>query len=99
MSTSAVKRMVAAVTVVIFIIFLSLSPVAELYGEHDHSCSANDCLICLVANALSDLRTSFGAFVCAAAIFLFIYVCESIRLGEVRCYVSSPVALKTKITS
>ena len=99
MSNTAGKRITAAVTVIFLVFFLTLSPAAELYGEHDHSCSANDCLICLVANALSDIRSSFGALFCAAAIFLLIYVCDAVRFGEVRAYITSPVALKTKITS
>lgn len=96
---SALKRILAITVLALLLIFLTVSPAAELYGEHDHSCCPNDCLICLVANALSELRTSFGAFACTAAIFLFIYVCEAIRFGEAGKNSSSPVALKTKITS
>lgn len=99
MSNIGYKRAFAITAAIMLLAFLMLSPAAELYGEHDHSCSPNDCLICLVANSLSELRISFGAMLCTATILLFIYICEAMRFREVRSYASSPVALKTKITS
>ncbi len=93
------KRAFAVVAAIILLTFLLLSPAAELYGEHDHSCCANCCLICLVTNVLSELRTSFAAALCAAVILLFISTYEYARSGGIRHNSSSPVALKTKITS
>ena len=93
------KRGVALLAAVMLLAFLILSPVAELYCEHDHSCCTKDCLICLVSNALAELRISLRAMLCTIAILLFIYVCETMRFGEIFTALSSPVALKTKITS
>ncbi len=93
------KRVIAILAAVILLAFLTLSPLSELYGEHDHSCCTNDCLICLVSSALSELRISLRAMLCTIAILLFIYVCEAMRFGELYTALSSPVALKTKITS
>ncbi len=99
MSISLHKRAFAVGAAVILLVFLILSPAAELYGTHDHGCSANKCLICLVANVLSDLRISLGAILCTAAIFLLINAYEAMHPEEMLVKASSPVALKTKITS
>ncbi len=93
------KRVIAILAAVMLLAFLTLSPLSELYGEHDHSCCTNDCLICLVTNALAELRISLRSMLCAIAILLFIYACEAMRFGELYSALSSPVALKTKITS
>jgi hypothetical protein len=93
------KRGVALLAAVMLLAFLMLSPLAELYCEHDHSCCTKDCLICLVSNALAELRISLRAMLCTIAILLFIYVCEAMRSGGFYIAFSSPVALKTKITS
>ncbi len=99
MSNTVYKRAFALVAAIMLLAFLMLSPAAELYGKHDHSCSPGDCLVCLVTNALSELRISFGAMLCTAAVLLFIHICEAMRFGEIRSDTSSPVALKTKIIS
>ena len=99
MSNSVCKRAVAFFAALMLLVFLMLSPVAELYGEHDHSCCTSDCLICLVSNALAELRISLRAVLCTIAILIFIYVCEAMRFGGFYTAFSSPVALKTKITS
>ena len=99
MSNSVCKKLMSILAAVMLLAFLILSPVAELYGEHDHSCCTKDCLICLVSNALAELRISLRAVLCTIAILLFIYVCEAMRFGGFYTAFSSPVALKTKITS
>lgn len=93
------KRGVALLAAVMLLAFLMLSPLAELYCTHDHSCCTNDCLICLVSSALAELRMSLRAMLCTIAILLFMYVCEAMRSGGFYIAFSSPVALKTKITS
>ena len=99
MSNLMLKRTFAILAAVMLLAFLMLSPLSELYGEHDHSCCTNDCLVCLVTNALSGLRISLRSMLCAIAIILFIHTCEAMRFGEIYTASSSPVALKTKITS
>lgn len=99
MSNSVLKRTVAVTAALMLLAFLMLSPIAKLYGEHDHSCCTNDCLLCLVSNALSGLRISLRSMLCTVAILLFICTCEATRFGEIITSLSSPVALKTKITS
>lgn len=99
MSKLSCKRGFAIFAAIILLAFLMLSPLAKLYGEHDHSCCTNDCLICLVTNALAGLRISLRAMLCTAAILLFIYACEVMRFGGLITALSSPVTLKTKITS
>lgn len=99
MSDQVCKRAAAMLAAVILLAFLMLSPIAELYGEHDHSCCTNHCLICFVSNTLAELRISLRGVLCAIAIILFINVCEAMRTCELFAAFSTPVALKTKITS
>lgn len=99
MSNSACKRALAIFAAIMTLAFLMLSPAAEFYGEHDHSCCANDCIVCLVTNAFSELRTYLGAILCTANILLFIFICEVTHFREIFTSLTSPVALKTKITS
>lgn len=99
MSDQVCKRTAAMLAAVILLAFLMLSPLSELYGEHDHSCCTNHCLICFVSNALAELRISLRGVLCTIAIILFIYVCEAMRICELFSAFSTPVALKTKITS
>ena len=99
MSDQVCKRAIAMLAAVILLAFLMLSPIAELYCEHDHSCCTNHCLICFVSNTLAELRISLRGVLCAIAIILFIYVCEAIRTSELFAAFPTPVALKTKITS
>lgn len=98
MSNSVYKRAFAIATAVIFLAFLTLSPLAELFGTHEHSCCTKDCPACLVANAFSGLQLSTRAMLCTAPIILFIYTRVAMRFGETN-HASSPVAMKTKITS
>lgn len=98
MSISLYKRLFAIATAVIFLAFLLLSPITELFCEHDHSCCTKDCPACLVANAFSGMQLSTRALLCTVAILLFIYTRVAIRFGEPNS-ASSPVAMKTKITS
>ena len=93
------KRTFAVFAAVFLLVFLMLSPMAELYGKHDHGCSPNRCLICLVSSAFSELKVAIGAFLCSAAIFLYIYVCTAVRNADISPEALSPVALKTKINS
>ena len=93
------KRAFAVIAVIFLLVFLVLSPMAELYGKHDHGCSTNRCLICLVSSAFSEIRIAFCVFLCSAANFLYIYVCAALRIAEILPDSSSPVALKTKINS
>ena len=99
MSDRVCKRAAAMLAAVILLAFLMLSPIAELYCEHDHSCCTNDCLVCFVSNALAELRISLRAVICTIALLIFIYVCNAMRIGEIFTAFASPVALKTKITS
>ena len=99
MSDQVCKRTAAMLAAVMLLAFLMLSPLSELYGEHDHSCCTNECLICLVTNALSGLRIPLRSMICTTAILLFIYACEVMQFGVFITSSSSPVALKTKITS
>jgi hypothetical protein len=98
MSNSALKRTFAFTTAVIFLAFLMLSPYAELFCGHDHSCCTRDCPACLAANVFSDMHISTRAMLCITAILLFIYIRYATRFGELGS-LSSPVAMKTKITS
>ena len=99
MSKLSCKRGFAIFAAIVLLAFLMLSPLAELYCEHDHSCCTNECLICLVTNALSGLRIPLRSMICTTAILLFIYACEVMQFGVFITSSSSPVALKTKITS
>lgn len=99
MSISVFKRTLAIFAAILLLAFLTLSPIAGLYGEHNHGCCPQDCLLCLVTSALAGFRISLRDMLCTAGILLFIYMCEEIRFGELPTALSSPVALKTKITS
>lgn len=99
MPKTVYKRAWAVFAAVVLLAFLMLSPLCEFCGEHDHSCCANHCLICFVSNTLAELRISLRGVLCAIAIILFIYVCEAMRTCELFAAFSTPVALKTKITS
>ncbi len=99
MSNSAFKRACALITALIFLTFLTLSPSAELYCEHDHSCCTDKCPVCLVANAYFGMQLSLRALPYTAAILLFIYIRRAIRFGGFNSASSSPVEMKTKITS
>ena len=99
MPKTVYKRAWAVFAAVVLLAFLMLSPLCEFCGEHDHSCCTNDCLVCLVSHTFEELHTYLGALICPAAILLFIYIGTAMRFGELHIALSSPVALKTKITS
>lgn len=99
MSNSVFKRIGAFITALFFLAFLTLSPSTGLYCEHDHSCCANKCPVCLAVNAFSGLRISLRAMLCTVAILLFIYTRDPMRTEDSGAASPSPVEMKTKITS
>ena len=99
MSLCVLRRVGAGILAIFLLVSLAISPAAELYGEHDHSCSANSCLVCLCANALSRLLTDVYAVLCATFFILIIYILLNRAAVADITLPSTPVELKTKITS
>ena len=98
MSFSTAKRASAIIMALVLLSFLFLSPLLDVYGEHDHSCSANRCILCLASNVLSFLRDiSFFYLLCAGA--ALIPIISFLFSSYLKPSISSPVSLKTKITS
>ncbi len=93
------RRAWALAFALILAAFLLFSPLLDVYGVHDHSCSANKCILCLTSGAASFLRDLciFALFFAAAALPTVLF---RISLGgRQTATVPSPVALKNKITS
>lgn len=95
-----IRRLFAVFLALIFVSFLILSPLIDVYGEHDHSCSSCICVLCLTSSGLSRLlETCVLVGVYIAATFYFIlygFVCR--RDGDADTN-ATLVTLKTKITS
>ena len=94
------KRQTAFLLALLLFVFLLISPLLDVYGEHDHSCSPAECSLCITANAISILRE-------VSLIALLTYAVLSVHLslyGAFRSYTqlphfASPVTLRTEILS
>lgn len=99
MSFSTAKKASAIIMALVILSFLFLSPLLDVYGEHDHSCSANRCILCLASNVLSFLRDISFFHLLYAGTALISIILLHIFNSYLKPTVSSPVSLKTKITS
>ena len=89
----------ALILALILAAFLLFSPLLDVYGAHDHSCSANKCILCLASGAVSFLRDLFFfAVISAAAVLITMLFRASVDPARA-VTVPSPVSLKNKITS
>ena len=94
------KRLLAFAFALILLAFLLFSPLLDVYGEHDHSCSRAECALCVTANALSALRDGcLIALIACAVITAHLRIC-GILPTLFRAHLSaSPVTLKNEILS
>ena len=100
MSHSAIRKVSTVVVLIFFVIFLFFSPFAELYGEHQHCCSAAICNVCFIANALTILRESLlGALMFSAAFLLFFQIHRIFQIRKQKIAPFSLIAFKTEILS
>ena len=94
------KRQTAFLLALLLFVFLLISPLLDVYGEHDHSCSPAECALCITANAISVLRkASLFALLTCVAIPAILRLSEGIRIFTRIPASASPVALKTELIS
>ena len=93
------KRLSALALALILTFFSLLFPLLDVYGSHDHSCSVNKCILCLASNAISFLRDISIFHLLYAGTALISIILLHIFNSYLKPTVSSPVSLKTKITS
>ena len=93
------RRALALAFALILTAFLLFSPLLDVYGVHDHSCSANKCILCLASGAASLLRDLFIFALIFAAAALTTVLFRFSPSGRRTVAVPSPVELKNKITS
>ena len=94
------KRQTAFLLALLLFVFLLISPLLDVYGEHDHSCSPAECALCITANAISVLRkASLIALLTCAALPAILRLYEGIRIFTRIPTSASPVALKTELIS
>ncbi len=99
MPISKARRVSVLALAVLLALLPVLSPLLDVYGEHDHSCSANKCILCLASGAISILRDiAFFAVISAAAAMIAVPVRLSFNRHRAVSD-TSPVLLKNKITS
>ncbi len=97
---SVTKRTYAVFLAFLMIAVLVLSPVVDVTNEHSETCCGCDCLICLVANAVSLLRDIFAsAFVPALAFALLVFMGNIIRDKVSALAHATPIELKNVILS
>lgn len=94
------QRQLAFALALILSAFLLFSPLLDVYGEHNHSCSSAECALCVTANALSALRDGcLIALIPCAVITAHLRIC-GILPTLFRAYLSaSPVTLKNELLS
>ena len=93
------KRLSAFSLALIMASFLLLSPLIDVYGEHDHSCSPNKCINCLTSGVLSYLRDYLFLALSIAVALTVAHISSFFRFLNNIVITFSPVLLKTKITS
>ena len=93
------RRAVALAFALILTAFLLFSPLLDAYGVHDHSCSANKCILCLATGAISFLREFFifSVIFAAAVLIKLLFRFDVCRTRTATSL--SPVSLKIKINS
>ena len=94
------KRQLALALALILSAFLLFSPLLDVYGEHNHSCSPAECSLCITANAISVLRKfSLVALITYAALSAHLKPYGAIRSFTQAPHFASPVTLRTEILS
>lgn len=98
MSILQSKRRLAFILACLLAFFLIISPLLDVYGEHDHSCSANRCMLCLATAAISVVWKAVTVAV-FCTFFAFLTICPGTSCDESSGRASTPVTLRNKITS
>ncbi len=94
------KRQLALAFALILLAFLLFSPLLDVYGEHDHSCSRAECALCVTTNAISALRDGcLVAMIACAVITAHLRICGLLPALLRSQLSTSPVTLKTEILS
>ena len=99
MSFFETKRLFAIVLALLLASFFLLSPLLNVYGEHNHTCSVNRCMLCLTSGVLSVLRDIFAVSLICAVYALLAICLLNVRRADFSARNSTPVDLKIKITS
>ena len=76
-----------------------ITPLLELPGGHNHTCSPSRCLVCKVSGTLGTITDAFAAFLCAFLPFIILFSRKISLLPRPRRHTDTPIALKTKILS
>ena len=99
MTTRNTKRLLTVLLAIILFAIPILTPLAELSGTHNHTCSPARCALCMVSNTLHDLSGILAAILFTLISLLLTALRLAVRSTRHFSKPTTPIELKTKILS
>ena len=84
---------------VILLVIPIITPLLELSGSHNHTCSAARCLLCIVSGTLRTITDLFAILIFTLLPFIILIAHSSSAALRSAARTDTPIALKTKILS
>ena len=99
MKRTRLRRIFILLIAVILFAVPIITPLLELSGSHNHTCSAARCLLCTVSGTLSTITDLFAVLICTLLPFIILIIHSSSVELRSAARTDTPIVLKTKILS